>query len=102
MKKYTTIKQVKTVEVNTRHWTDSYGNTYFSGELFVNNKNVVSENFCYGYGDHALMEIVDKAIKLGELPRKKQNEVTWKYLDRIAGRKKWSHSDIQVSRKKDM
>lgn len=104
MKNYTTVKQVKSVVVNTRHWGDSYGNTYFSGELYVNGEEVLTESFTYGYGDHALMIIVDNAIKQGLLPRKKDDgkEVTWCYLDRVCGRKNWSHTDTQVSRKKDM
>lgn len=102
MNKQPTIKQVKHINVLTRHWTDTYGNTYFTGELKLNGETVHEETFTYGYGDHALYTMVKNCVTLGKLPKSYETEVTWKYLDRVCGRKNWNHLDIEVSRKKDM
>lgn len=45
MKKYREI-----IEVCAQRWTDSFGNTYFSCEIYVSDKLFHRQNFHYGYG----------------------------------------------------
>lgn len=38
------------IEVNAQRWTDGFGNTYFSCEIFVSDKLFHRQCFHYGYG----------------------------------------------------
>ena len=97
-----TIKDVKSISIETRHWTDSFGNTYWTGELYLNGEEVHAESFEYGYGSQSKHVIIENAVKLGKLPRSKDKEVVWKYLNRVVGPKNWEHTDLEVSRKRDL
>lgn len=46
-------KDIKTIEVVAKEWFDkTYGNSYFSANIYVNDKLVKTLPFQYGYGDH--------------------------------------------------
>lgn len=101
-KKRPTLKDVKSILIQTRHWTDGFGNTYWTGELYLNGEEIHTESFEYGYGSHSQHVIIENAVNAGKLPRRKDKEVAWQYLNRVAGRGKWEHTDIEVKRKKDL
>ncbi len=97
-----TIKDTKTILIETRHWTDNFGNTYWAGELFLNGKEIHTESFQYGYGSHSQHTIIENAVKAGKLPRRKEKEIAWRYLDRVVGRNNWEHKETHFGRNKDL
>ncbi len=96
-----TIKDTKTILIVTRHWTDNFGNTYWAGELYLNGKEI-HLHLESGYGSHSQHTVIENAVKAGKLPRRKEKEIAWRYLDRVVGRNNWEHTDIEVGRKKDL
>lgn len=40
---------IKEIELSARRWTDSFGNTYFSCQIFIDDKLFHTEPFHYGY-----------------------------------------------------
>ena len=60
---------IKTIEIQARRWFQkSYGNTYFSGEIYVNDKLAGKVVFEYGYGDHCIDFLFKVAQETGKLP----------------------------------
>lgn len=59
------------VEIQVRRWFQkTYGNTYFSGEIYVDDKLVAKIKEQYGYGEHGAYELLDLAISKNALPQR--------------------------------
>lgn len=48
--------KIKTIDINSKEWTDTYGNTYFSAKVILNHamktEKIIKLPFQYGYGSH--------------------------------------------------
>lgn len=93
---------MKTIEIQARRWfQSSYGNTYFTGEIYVNDALAATIKNQYGYGDHCAYELLDAAIKAGILPEKERNtQAPWKYAEDNGFNLLVNIKDVK--RKKDM
>lgn len=93
------MKKLQKIEIQARRWFQkSYGNTYFSGEIYVNDKIAGKVDFCYGYGDQCLDHLFKVAQEAGKIPL--TNDHLWQYC--IDNNIKLVKSVIDVNRKKDL
>lgn len=69
MNNETNETKIKSIEVQARRWFQkSFGNTYFSGELYINEELICSVNFEYGYDEQCIHNLTKLAQKKGALP----------------------------------
>lgn len=53
-------KEIKTVQIYGKRWFQkSYGNTYHSVTVVVNNEETFYQGFTYGYGNHFISTACD-------------------------------------------
>lgn len=65
-KYWRTATSIKSVNITTKEWFDkTYGNSYFSAQVVINNKYLIKLPFQYGYGDHSIDMVAKKLIELG-------------------------------------
>ena len=57
-------RNIKSIKLNITSFTDMYGNTYFTGNIYVNDNAPVYMPFQYGYGNHAEYMAINKLIEL--------------------------------------
>lgn len=94
---------IESIVINARRWFQkAYGNTYFSGELLVNDQQVAVISLQYGYGEQCVYELIQLAIKNGALPAQTENNAVWRYLDSLCDRDQQSINIVDVKRKKDL
>tara|TARA_R110000824_G_scaffold9623_3_gene42827 strand:+ start:154 stop:435 length:282 start_codon:yes stop_codon:yes gene_type:complete len=60
---------LKSIEVDSRRWIDSAGNTYFSADIFVNEEHRHKIDFEYGYGEQYLAASTKWLIANNYLPK---------------------------------
>lgn len=95
--------KIQSIEIQARRWFQkSYGNTYFAGELYINDQLVVKIDFQYGYDNQCVVELIELAIKEGKLPANTEKNAVWRYLDNICPRDQQIINIIDVKRKKDL
>jgi DNA-binding transcriptional regulator PaaX len=74
---------MKTITILAREWFDKInGNSYFAGEIYIDNKEVAQMPFQYGFGEQYRYEAVTQLIKEGFLKDFKENESLYRYCDR--------------------
>ncbi len=74
---------MKTITILAREWFDKInGNSYFSGEIYFDNKEVAKMPFQYGYGDHYIQMAQNTLEKLKLIQDTQENEPFWRYCDR--------------------
>ena len=82
---FRTDTSLKTVHVEALKWHDkTYGNTYFSAQITINNRWVVCLPFQYGYGSQFEFEAVHELQRLGMLSDKHQGAIK-QAMDDITG-----------------
>ena len=66
------------LEVNGRRWFQrSYGNTYFTADIYVNDRRAAYIPESYGYGDYYLQAAAEKLKELGFMPS--EESVLWRW-----------------------
>jgi hypothetical protein len=104
--KVTPVKKGDNITIIGRRWFDKInGNTYFSAVGLINNIEVTSIPFEYGYGDHYQDRVFTEMEKAGYCPDVEHynngaSERLWQYANR-KGIIKYCHVS-DVSRKKDL
>jgi len=78
------LKKGDTILVRANRWFQkTYGNTYFSGIIYVNSEEAGRIDFEYGYGDHCVHQLIklirDRFPK--DFFKDSENEPYWKLRD---------------------
>ncbi len=98
-------RNIKRIELSAKKWFDSFGNTYHSCEIYVNDNFVHKIDFCYGGGSHYETTSLQWLIKnyfSKQLKNKLNNHVAlWRICEEIIKCKFISRS-YDVNRKKDL
>ena len=93
-------KQIKTIHIEARRWWQkSYGNTYHSVRVYVNDE-ILENRFTYGYGDHFFQTAGELLINAGyEIP---DNNPYWLNSLTLWETLHGTYSVMDVNRKKDL
>ncbi len=86
MKKATTKRLPKTIDITAKEWFDkAAGNSYFSARIVVNHRMKSEKTFTipfqYGYGDQYQFESMKELVKKGVLPEAEKifELAPWRY-----------------------
>ena len=78
--KITKLKRGDCLTVEAREWVDKInGNSYFAGDIYINNERVLEIPFQYGYGSQYEYEAFTLMEKAGIIPKQPTNTVPWQY-----------------------
>lgn len=95
---------LKRIELQARRWTDSYGNTYFTAEIYVNDKLFHILPLQYGYGYH-YEHVAAQYIWENYMDDKPQLPTEFKRAPSRVARElgiEWMSNVVDVSRKRDL
>lgn len=96
------FEKINTVEILAKRWFQkSYGNTYFSAEIYANGNFIHKIDFQYGYGDQYLWACFDWLKKNGYLKYTLGNENHIRRCFEYNGIE-YFHTVSEVHRKKDL
>lgn len=101
------MEETKSISIVGRRWFQrSYGNTYFSADIYVNGVQAGRIPFSYGYGDQYLYEAIDWLEENGYMPDREHHEngsaePGWRYFRDDRGIP-FEYSVMDVPRKKDL
>lgn len=101
------MKKIESLEIYGRRWFQkSYGNTYHSVTVYVNDE-ILRCDFAYGYGSHYLQTACDLLISAGYEVQTYYNNGTKKdvycsLLDIIRNNDGFFEKVVDVKRKKDL
>jgi hypothetical protein len=97
-------KKIKSIELYAKKWfQNSYGNTYFSCEIYINDTFIHKIEFCYGYGRHyetVALKYLMKNLFSKQLNKKIENKSLWSICDIL--NIKYKSIACDVMRKKDL
>jgi len=101
----TTKTKTKSITIIGRRWFQTtYGNTYFSVEIYVNGKHVHKINYAYGYDSMYCQSAFEWLDKNGYTNRKKyswgSSEIPFRYC--MKNGIELINSVTDVSRKRDL
>ena len=93
-------KQIKNIYIEARRWFQkSYGNTYHSVRVYVNDK-ILENGFQYGYGDQFFQTAGELLLNAGyEIP---DNNPYWLNSLTLRETLHGTYSVMDVDRKKDL
>lgn len=95
-----TFQTLKKVEIYGKRWFQrSYGNTYFSVEIHINNNFVHKIDYQYGYGDQ-FQHVAFKWLKENGYVKTDENTWSWRYFKE--NNIEYSVYAQDVKRKKDL
>ena len=92
---------IKNVNFQGRLWTDKFGNTYHTVDMYVNGNYIGTTPITYGYGNSYEYTGLDYLKKNGYFPRLKvpyPPPFQFFYDKKI----KYSRKSVDVARKKDL
>lgn len=94
------LESVKSIEIQAKRWFQkSFGNTYFSADIYVNDSLVKRFDFEYGYNDHCIDVACEWLKENGFLPNI-ENAFFWRLTQNTDI--KTLTNIIDVKRKKDL
>jgi hypothetical protein len=93
--------KLKRVDVVGRRWFQkTYGNTYNTVEISVNDGPWVKLPREYGYGDYYLQRALDWLVKEGYVTLESQHEQLWQLAQRLGF--KLNKQVLDVARQRDL
>ena len=95
-----TSPKVKSVEMYGKRWTNSYGNTYHTTKVYVNDELVGTTPIQYGYGDQYTQSGFALLKKKGYFKRTKPEDLGWMTMSKR--NIKYYRKATDVKRKKDL
>ena len=90
------MKKINTLEISAKKWYQkSYGNTYHTVKVIVNNDTVLESGITYGYGKHYLATAANLLRDNGyNVPESNQEAYSMML--------KYPYDEVEVSRKRDL
>ena len=98
-------RNIKEIKLRARRWFQpTYGNTYFSCDIYVNNELVHEIGFEYGYGSHyetVAFQWLQDNIFSKQLAKSISHMSAWRICKDVI-KCKFVSTAIDVNRKKDL